>query len=282
MVMNMEQRVRIAVSCRDCDGIPKVPGAGEVRTLADGSRVQAMHNGILVQADGYYDKLMTEIIKGLQGHHEPQEEKVFHEMLPYVPAGSTMVELGAYWSYYSLWFRKSVINARSFMMEPDLEHLAVGKRNFALNSEDGIFFHAAVGVRSVGDVSPRVVSVDDFFRESAISEAAVLHADIQGREFEMLEGARESIARRAIRFIFISTHGHKVHAACLYRLKHSGCRIIAEHTPDESYSVDGLIAGAWNCEKPGMVAISRRRQWPGAVKSLVTRILSRMPGGWMR
>lgn len=38
-----------------------------------------MHNGVKVIAGGYYGSWMTEIIRLLQGHHEPQEERVFYE-----------------------------------------------------------------------------------------------------------------------------------------------------------------------------------------------------------
>ena len=70
---------------------------------------------------------MTQIIERLKGHHEPQEEKVFHEVLKAVAPGSTMIELGCYWAYYSLWFQKAVKNARNFMIEPAKAALECGR-----------------------------------------------------------------------------------------------------------------------------------------------------------
>jgi hypothetical protein len=119
-------RVETAAACRDADFIPKVPNAAQVRVDEAGNRVQVMHNGLLVLADGYYGRFITEIIERLRGHHEPQEEKVFCEVLKAVPAGSTMIELGAYWAYYSLWFQQAVPNARNFLIEP--EPTALGMR----------------------------------------------------------------------------------------------------------------------------------------------------------
>ena len=66
-------RVLATVSCQDSDDIPKVPGAGQCRDH-DGTRVQVMHNGVLVEQGGYHGAWMSEIIRALRGHHEPQEE----------------------------------------------------------------------------------------------------------------------------------------------------------------------------------------------------------------
>ena len=87
----------MTTSCRDCDHIPKVAGAGEV-VEENGQRVQIMHNGVRVIAGGYDGDWMMEIIRRLKGHHEPQEELVFHEILKTLPEQATMIELGGYWS----------------------------------------------------------------------------------------------------------------------------------------------------------------------------------------
>jgi hypothetical protein len=57
----------------------------------------------------------TEIVKRLWGHHEPQEEKVFHEVLKQIRPGGVMIELGAYWGYYSLWFHKNIVRATNYL-----------------------------------------------------------------------------------------------------------------------------------------------------------------------
>ncbi len=98
--------MRLTVSCSDSDAIPKVERAGEVFEV-DGRRVQMMHNGVLVDEGCYYGDWMTEIIRCLRGHHEPQEERVFHDILRRLASSgddATMVELGSFWAYYSLWF----------------------------------------------------------------------------------------------------------------------------------------------------------------------------------
>ena len=74
------RRVELTVSCRDADGVPKVPHAGEV-VVEQGLPVQVMHEGTRVLSGAYYGAWMTEIISRLRGHHEPQEERVVHCIL---------------------------------------------------------------------------------------------------------------------------------------------------------------------------------------------------------
>ena len=101
------RRVLITTGCHDCDDLPKVPRAGQIVSDENG-RYQVMHNGLQVLAGGYCGQWMAEIIRRLEGHHEPQEERVFHELLGHIPAGSTMVELGSGWGFYSMWFAREV------------------------------------------------------------------------------------------------------------------------------------------------------------------------------
>src|SRR5271167_3344686 len=85
-----KRRVAMTASCRDADYIPKVDGGGNV-VDAGSYRYQVMHNGVRVLEDCYYGRWMTELIRLLRGHHEPQEEKIFYELLRHIPPGSTMV-----------------------------------------------------------------------------------------------------------------------------------------------------------------------------------------------
>jgi hypothetical protein len=59
-------------ACTDTDVIPKVAGAGTCRGH-EGARIQVMHNGLLVEEGGHYGAWMTEVVRTLRGHHEPQE-----------------------------------------------------------------------------------------------------------------------------------------------------------------------------------------------------------------
>lgn len=251
-----QQKLKLTVSCRDSDCIPKIAQAGRIFTNPMGERVQYMHNGIQVLADKYYSDFLTRIIEGLKGHHEPQEEKVFYEILKWIKPGATMMELGAYWGYYSLWFQTAIEGAKNVLVEPDEENLRVGQRNFELNGRKGIFIHALVGSRDSNDTQPKTVTVDGLMEANSVNHLDILHADIQGAEHEMLIGARHAFAERKVRFVFISSHGSPFHSRCLGFLRKYKYRIIVEHTRHESFSQDGLIVATADSDFKNKIAIS--------------------------
>jgi FkbM family methyltransferase len=254
-------RIAMTAACTDCDSIPKVDGAGNV-VQADGSRYQFMHNGVRVLEDCYYGRWMTELIRLLRGHHEPQEERVFHELLKHVQPGATMVELGCFWAYYSLWFQSRIAGAKNVMVEPDPNNLAAGRKNFALNGGVGRFIHARAGATSApaqpfvceSDGVTRQIPcmcVDDLVRDEAIDRLEVLLVDTQGAELATLEGAVKTIEAGKLRFVLLSTHHHSIshdpilHQRCLQFLRRRNAHIIAEHSVAESYSGDGLILASF-------------------------------------
>lgn len=251
-------RVIRTMTCPDSDYIPKVENAGQI-TTHKGFPVQIMHNGIMIHLHSYcegerWDNVwMTDIIQGLRGHHEPQEEKVFYEVLKTVKPGSAMLELGCWWAYYSMWFNKVIPEAKNYLVEPNKENLRLGKANFALNNMEGDFTYSYLGERvdtTIGgiDGDAPMTSVDAFMDEKNIPFLEVLHADIQGGELKMLMGAKQALKEHKIRYIILSTHGAqigigapKLHEQCLAYLEDHDYHIICEHTTSQSCSVDGLI-----------------------------------------
>ncbi len=258
-----EQRVRMTLGCRDSDGIPKVEGAGSSEVV-DGTPVQVMHNGLRVVKGGYYGDWEADVIEGLRGHHEPQEELVFHSVLERIdhPA-PVMLELGCFWAYYSLWFLRRLPHGTAIAVEPDPDHLQIGRQNAALNGLSPVFLGYASGVRSgefalPSELHPGVVhqvsarSVPQILEEAGADRLDVLHLDIQGYEAAVLDEAQDLIDRGRIRFVFVSTHHHYIsgsgdtHQRCLDWLAKHGASIVAEHTVAESYSGDGLIVASFD------------------------------------
>ena len=261
------ERIKLTISCRDCDSLPKVNGAGEC--FGDKQQFQRMHNGVVVHRGSYHGEWMTEIISKLRGHHEPQEEKVFAEVLPYLPAGACMLELGCFWAYYSMWFHQQIGSARCFCVEPVPEKLIVGEEHFRLNQMKGTFLHGFVGRKSdphgqfmdwdgrKSDVP--MISVDGLIKQFDLGKIDLLHADVQGAEFDMLIGADRALRSHRIGYAFISTHGYE-HERCVSHLTTYGYRIIAVHSVLESFSGDGLIvARAPEYPGPDHVDISVRK-----------------------
>jgi FkbM family methyltransferase len=260
--MNATELLRIEMTCRcrDSDVIDRVSNAGALETFR-GRTVQIMHNGVRVVAGGYHGDWTVEVIRRLRGCHEPQEEAVFWRVTKGLGEAPVMVELGAFWAYYSCWFLKANPAGRVYCVEPDPNNLALGETNLQLNDMKGVFINAAVGAASSemrfasesdGVVRPTpVVSVDSLTGEYAIPRIDVLLSDIQGGETAMLDGCQKTIRAGKLRFLFLSTHHHSIsgdpltHQKCLARIRDLGGHVFAEHTVSESFSGDGLIAASF-------------------------------------
>ena len=277
---HLQRRVDLTTSCRDADAIPKVVGAGDV-VEHDGVRAQRMHNGVLVVEGCYYGAWMTEVIRRLRGHHEPQEEAAFHAVVERLradpPPEPTMVELGSFWAYYALWFAHALSGARLVLVEPDPAHREAGRANLELNGASGRLVNAAVGLpdgtratlRMESDGAERevdVVSVDGLMAREDLTRIDLLLCDTQGAELAMLEGAGEALRAGRIRFLVVSTHHHSIsgdaltHQRCLRALRELGAHVVAEHTVSESFSGDGLVVASMDPRDRDLhVELSRAR-----------------------
>lgn len=229
-------------SARDNDSIPHVPDAGRI---IDGQLI--MHNGLRINPGSYVGEKMTRLLQQNRGVHEPQEEAAFAAALSWLEErrldSYTMLELGAYWAFYSIWFKTALPNSNCFCVEPDEPNLEWGRRNFELNGQVADFTRAYVG-SAPKHGNPPIISVDSFIETKQIKHVDILHSDIQGFELEMLEGATNSFSRRLIDYVFISTHRHYLHYRCLEQLNAYDFKILADADLLESHSLDGLIVAA--------------------------------------
>lgn len=253
-------RALMTIGCRDCDVLPKVANAGRIVDGPDGP-VQIMHNGLKVVAGGYHGNWMAHVIRSTRGHHEPQEELLFAELLRFARHNSTMIELGAFWSYYSLWFVREVPGSRAICVEPDPANMSIGRRNAALNNlEDRISFveawagHSATGRATMNCESiaePRDLPVVDMREASLLAEGPIeiLHIDAQGAELDFTHSIARAESRP--RFLVLSTHHRSIsgsattHADCLAAIATAGGHILAQHDVQESFSGDGLIVASF-------------------------------------
>ena len=301
----LQMRIALTLSCRDSDAIPKVAAAGAIMERDDGA-VQVMHDGTLVRVDGYCGGWMTEIIHRLRGHHEPQEELIFHHLLPHARPGSLIVELGAWWAYYTAWYLGAVPGAEAVCVEPDPANLELGRANLALNGRTAEFINAALG----GEYRPQVefhrtghaetVTIESLDMPALASRlrgrpVEMLHMDMQGCELAFLRSLRR--CGTPVRFVMVSTHHELIsgsattHADCLAELRGQGAVILAEHDVLESYSGDGLIAASF-CREDAAIPLpplSRhrganplwhpRRPWGAGWLQAATNACSRLVGG---
>ncbi len=259
-----EERAQMTLDSHDGDSIPRVTDAGETKTY-DGEQVQIMHNGLMVAKGGYQGEWQAKVIEGLKGIHEPQEERVFYEVLKRIKKPGHMIELGAWWSYYSLWYQR-VTGGVPVAVEPDPNNIELGQKNAGLNGvkvgKEILFVHAAASdkdgiIRGFKTESSDIIdvvtrSVDSVVKETGIKQLDILHLDIQGFELPALHGALETIRTGKLRFLFVSTHHFVIsgspttHQDCLSFIEKNGGHIIASHSVYESSSGDGLIVASFD------------------------------------
>lgn len=272
---DVSRRVAMTIACRDSDPIPKVPGAGAVFVRA-GRQLQRMHEGTLIEAGGYHGDWMTRIIRGLRGHHEPQEELLFHHLVACCRPRTTIVEVGAFWAYYTNWYLGAVADSNAVCVEPDANNMACGQRNLALNGRSATWIHACVGrayaeavaMRRESDgitVSLPCHSFDSLLDRIGRRPIEMLHMDCQGAELPLLQSLDRAVREGLLRFVVVSTHHPLIsgspttHQDCLRQLEALGATILCEHQVEESFSGDGLIAASFDPADAAiaMPAISR-------------------------
>jgi FkbM family methyltransferase len=277
--MNMDDlsRTLMTMHCQDCNTVPKVADAGRI-VVENGELVQIMHNGLRVVAGGYHGDWMAHIIRGLHGHHEPQEELVFHSLLRLARHNTLMAELGAFWAYYSLWFLREVPGSQAVCIEPDPNHRIIGERNAALNGlTDRVKFvdgwvggspamEATYSCESTG--LPRTLPTFDMPALMNLTDGRsleILHIDAQGAELPFIASMPTAALQAKVRFLVVSTH-HRVisgsattHADCLKAIRSMGGHVLIEHNVQQSFSGDGLIAASFYAQDRNVVlpAISR-------------------------
>jgi FkbM family methyltransferase len=259
-------RIAMTLSCNDCDTIPKVEGAGFISCTGN-TYLQTMHNGIKVKAGGYDGWWMAAIIARLQGHHEPQEELLFHHLLKHVNHDSLIVELGSNWAYYSNWYLKSVPGSSAVCVEPDPELMELGRFNIALNNNKARFIQAYIGFEEKPATTHDTLlepivphwNISTLSRAVEFAPIEMLHLDIQGAEFSFLESFFISDQQSKVRFIVISTHHEMIsgspttHRDCIESLRKLGAVVLTERSIEESYSADGLIIASFNPADADMV-----------------------------
>lgn len=276
------RRVNLTISCTDADALPKVPGAGEVFER-DGVTLQRMFNGVLIEEGCYAGHWMTEVIRSLHGHHEPQEEVAFAAIIDRLQRDNIenprMIEFGSFWSFYSLWFGSALKDAQMFGLEPDPNNLEVGKRNAILNGQENQieFLHGAIGNEpgepllfdnesDGGTTTVIQQDLDSLLTRKNWDKVDLVLVDVQGAEAILLSRARETLKSGRVRFLVVSTHHHAIsndpltHQKAVQLIEECGGHILAEHTPEESFSGDGLVAASFDPADDDMtVAISYAR-----------------------
>lgn len=266
LVNDLDRRIALTVAVNSTDQLDKVDDAGTYAEI-DGTPVQVMHNGVVVVRDGYLGPWQSTVIERLRGHHEPQEELVFDAIVQRLGkkkrGGRAMLELGCWWSFYSLWFKQAFPASTVVGIEPDEPFLATGRKNFELNGFEGTLLHGVVGpnpgeqlsfvAASDGQVHEvRQYGLDELLAIADVDKFDVILADIQGAETTFLDTSADLLRAGACRFLVVSTHDPLIsgsattHRDVVEAIRGLGGHIVAEHSVSESFSGDGLVVASFS------------------------------------
>lgn len=192
-----------------------------------------MHNGIRIHENSYYGKF-SDIFKINLGSHEPSQERAFQYVLNKMPVGASMIELGSYWCFYSIWFQHLIKNAKVYAIEPNENFIKLGIKNYRLNNLIGKF--------TKGFISNEHLNLAHFMRNKNINYLDLLHSDIQGYELVLLRQISELLKEKRINYIFLSTHSDALHFDCIKFLIDKGYRIICEcDFEKKTFEYDGFV-----------------------------------------
>jgi hypothetical protein len=233
--------------------IPRVKEAGQIGVDSEGREYVYIHNGLKVLMGKHaYHGEFADILTTNRGCHEPQEEKVFQEVLGAIQHESpVMIELGSYWAFYSLWF-KHVTHGEVYLCEPMKHALDIGKDNLEFNGMTGHYYQGYIDTPGLLEEHTSTwgskIRIDQFLQDHKIDQLTILHSDIQGAELDMLKSAEQSLKSRKIDYVFISTHTNELHTECSNELLAHGYVIIASANMDESFCWDGILVA----KRPGL------------------------------
>lgn len=196
-----------------------------------------LHNGNKVPTKGKYSYYgnFSDLLIYNRGVHEPIEEYCFQEVLKKInPENPCMIELGAYWGHYSMWFKKEFPDSRAILVESESVNLDCGQFNFNLNGYQGEFINQAV--------CKNQFEVDKFLLKEDIHKLEILHSDIQGHEVEMLKHTSKSLDKKIINYLFISTHSEAIHSEVSEIIESHNYRIeVSSSFETHTTSFDGFI-----------------------------------------
>ena len=214
-----------------------------------------MHNGIKVSKNGYYGSFSNCLIIN-NGCHEPAEERMFQEVLMDIKDNATMIELGSYWAFYTIWFNIKIKNAKNYCIEPNTKNINIGIDNCKLNNVKADFTEGFVGEDHI--------KISEFVVKKNINYIDILHSDIQGYEYELLEDIIPLLNLKKIKYLFISTHSDEIHYKCIELIKKCNYRIIASADFNtETFCYDGIIVACpENIQKIKYTSLGCRKKTP--------------------
>src|SRR5204863_9554156 len=93
--------------------------------------------------------------------------------------------------------------------------------------------------------------LDRFIKSRSISAVDILHVDLDGYEAELLDGARDTLGKALVDYLFVSTHSQALHQRITSELVGFGYRIeVSSDFDNDTTSYDGFVFAASPQAKP--------------------------------
>lgn len=146
------------------------------------------------------------------------EEKHFKQMLEEINSSEpSMIEIGAYWAYWTILFKKKFKNNKTVIIEPDEKHLDEGLHNLKENNMSSIYYKNTVLKNHLETQVPfdqnkaKDIDILEVINKH-FNHIDILHSDAQGIEYELLIRLKDLIKTNKIKNLFLLTHSPKIHS----------------------------------------------------------------------
>lgn len=207
--------------------------------------------------------------------HEPigshdYEYDMFMSILEHIDRSNpTMIELGSYWAFWSLCFRKKFPEGKNILVELGKRQLSIGRKNFELNGFNETHYWGGLHIDNsnvyepsvresnynyanhggywdtslVGKMTGPEIAFEDIYSIEGLDVIDLLHVDIQGSEYPLIVNlhAHHPEILNKIQNIIIATHSPSIQRNLLQILVESGMKIL-KNEPFGTIGGDGMIA----------------------------------------
>lgn len=181
----------------------------------------------------------------IESHDE--EIKIFENVLDDIEnkKNPIMIEVGCFWAVWSLLFRKRFTGGKNILVELGKRQLDVGKFNFKLNNFDCSCYHGGFFIEKsstfknkkydleydanenifLSEFIPSITETEELtgpeldfmeiYKSENLDVIDLLHLDIQGSEYFLLEYLKDLLSRKKILNIVVATHSAIIHDSIL-------------------------------------------------------------------
>ena len=177
--------------------------------------------------------------------HELESER-FQKILKNIPPSEekmVMIELGCFWSLWSIIFGKTFNNHKVIVIDGDIDKLNVGVKNLTNNDINFNYYNNTIySETSEFTFNDNIenISINFLMESEKIKKAHVIHMDIQGSEISLYDEMFEKLSLNIVENVVIATHSENIHNEILNKMKKLNSHTISD-IPFKKGKYDGEI-----------------------------------------